>query len=261
MCLHVATILGDLQDQIVVVGGLVPYLIVDQEREEGGERHVGTQDLDLGLSLGVLDQERYQQIAERLRARGFRPATNERGNPTRQTWSLPEQRVTIDFLIEPATEGLRPGSLQNLEPDLAAIVTPALSLAFRDVVRVNVEDRTLTDELARREIQVCGPAAFIVMKSHAFRGRGENKDAYDLVYVLRNFGEEPVLDVARRLHAFAAHPATQAALTILGQDFASTDHLGPRRYAAFLGALDAPELRAEAYAAVQELLRRVRTGK
>jgi hypothetical protein len=32
MCLYIATILGDLLDDIVVVGGLVPYLIIDQIR-------------------------------------------------------------------------------------------------------------------------------------------------------------------------------------------------------------------------------------
>lgn len=40
LCLYVATVLGDLADDIVVVGGLVPYLIVDQETVE--VPHVGT---------------------------------------------------------------------------------------------------------------------------------------------------------------------------------------------------------------------------
>ena len=44
MCLHVATILGDLLDEIVVVGGLVPYLLVEQDAAT--EAHVGTRDLD-----------------------------------------------------------------------------------------------------------------------------------------------------------------------------------------------------------------------
>lgn len=87
MCLYVATILGDLLEDVVVVGGLVPYLIIDQDAVTADQRHVGTRDLDLGLSLAVLDQERYREIAERLRARGFEPATNEQGNPSRQAGS------------------------------------------------------------------------------------------------------------------------------------------------------------------------------
>ncbi|MCY3857502.1 MAG: hypothetical protein OXG25_01195 [Gammaproteobacteria bacterium] len=42
-CLYIATKLGDLLDEIVVVGGLVPYLLVDQENLPSGlEPHVGT---------------------------------------------------------------------------------------------------------------------------------------------------------------------------------------------------------------------------
>ena len=35
-CLYVATKLGDLMDDIVVVGGLVPSLLVDQEQLPAG---------------------------------------------------------------------------------------------------------------------------------------------------------------------------------------------------------------------------------
>ena len=46
-CLYIATKLGDLMDDLVVVGGLVPSLLVDQESGEAGfERHAGTMDLD-----------------------------------------------------------------------------------------------------------------------------------------------------------------------------------------------------------------------
>ena len=85
LCLYVATILGDLWDDVVVIGGLVPYLIVDQQRADI-RRHVGTRDLDLGLSIAVLDEERYKEISQRLRERGFHPGANAAANPTHHTW-------------------------------------------------------------------------------------------------------------------------------------------------------------------------------
>jgi hypothetical protein len=58
-CLHGATVIGDLTDEIVLVGGLVPSLIVAQESlPSGAERHVGTMDVDVGLALGLLDEGR-----------------------------------------------------------------------------------------------------------------------------------------------------------------------------------------------------------
>jgi hypothetical protein len=50
-CLYVATKLGDLMDELVVVGGLVPSLIIDQATlPQDTDPHVGTMDLDVGLT-------------------------------------------------------------------------------------------------------------------------------------------------------------------------------------------------------------------
>ena len=43
-------------------------------------------------------------------------------------------------------------------------------------------------EQPTREVWVCGPGAYVVLKALAFRLRGENKDAYDLHYLVRNYG-------------------------------------------------------------------------
>lgn len=57
--LYVATKLGDLMDELVVVGGLVPSLLIDHEAlSEDTAAHVGTMDLDIGLTLALLDEGR-----------------------------------------------------------------------------------------------------------------------------------------------------------------------------------------------------------
>jgi len=48
---------------------------------------------------------------------------------------------------------------------------------------VNVVGKTIFGENPRRDIWTCGPGAYVVVESLAFRNRGENKDAYDLIYV------------------------------------------------------------------------------
>ena len=84
-CLCIATKLGDLMDDLVVVGGLVPSLLVDQRSGEVGfERHAGTMDLDIGLTAALLDRGRYREISDRMRRSGFAQDVNDAGNPTRQ---------------------------------------------------------------------------------------------------------------------------------------------------------------------------------
>ncbi len=228
VCLYVMTKLGDLSDEIVLVGGLVPSLLIDRDQEAP---HVGTTELDLGLALALLDQERYREVSQRLRDAGFSPDANEDGQLTRQRWRIDE--ATVDFLIPPADSSRRGGSIQNLEGDFAALVTPGLDLAFQDREKRTLEGRTIRGEKAKRDIWVCGPGAFVVLKALAFGNRGENKDAYDLYYVMKNFGGR-LSDVASRLKPLLGAPEAQTTLQILNRDFRDPDAVGPRRVAEFL---------------------------
>lgn len=230
-CLYVATKLGDFQDDLVVVGGLVPTLLI---RSEFVEPHVGTMDLDLGLSLAILDEARYRTLTEQLRGSGFAPDTNASGNPTRQRWAIDKAgKVTVDFLIPPTPEVSRGGQLLNIETDFAALVAPGLQLAFRDRIRVTLTGQTIAQERASRDIWVCGPGAYVVLKALAFGNRGENKDAYDLYYVIRNYGSG-VQSVSERLAPMHNEPDIKRALKILSRDFQTLDDVGPRRVAEFI---------------------------
>ena len=121
-CLYIATKLGDLLDEIVVVGGLVPNLLVDQNNLPLGLKpHSGTMDLDVGLALGILNEQRYRELSARLRGAGFAPDVNDQGNPTLQRWTTgPPQPVKVDFLIPPSGESDRGNRIRHIETDLAA---------------------------------------------------------------------------------------------------------------------------------------------
>jgi hypothetical protein len=93
----------------------------------------------------------------------------------------------------------------------------------------------------------------VVLKALAFDGRGENKDAYDLMYVLQNYGDG-IADVFHRLEPLLADASVQKAITILERDFVAVDSVGPLRLAEFLGEPDNANVRADASGAVRSLL-------
>ncbi|MBI5527217.1 MAG: hypothetical protein HY897_12850 [Deltaproteobacteria bacterium] len=255
-CLYVATKLGDLMDEVVVVGGLVPSLLIDQETlPEGSSAHVGTLDLDVGLKLALLDHGRYRTLTERLRDAGFVQDQTETGQPTRQRWRVTGLgSVTVDFLIPPSLVTDQGGKLRDIEKDFAAIIAPGLKLAFQDRRRVRIEGETIFGEKASREVWVCGPGAFVVLKALAFLGRGENKDAYDLYYFIRNFGAG-VEDVADCLRPLLGDDEAQRALQVLRDDFLEHDGVGPRRVAEFLQGGPDDEIQADVVGFVSELVR------
>jgi hypothetical protein len=254
-CLYVATKLGDLVDEVVVVGGLVPSLLIDQHQlPAGADTHVGTMDLDVGLTLAIFDHQRYQTLTDRLRRAGLVQDESESGRATRQRWRIEGiGRVTVDFLIPPTSADDQGGKLKNIEPDFAAIVAPGLMVAFRDRQRITLTGCTIMGEEATRDVWVCGPGAFIVLKALAFDGRGENKDAYDLFYVLRNYGSG-VDDVLRFLRPLLDEPDASRAIGILRRDFLVHDGPGPRRVAEFVTGGPDDAIQADVVGFVRSLL-------
>ncbi|MGD2022096.1 MAG: hypothetical protein PVI18_02890 [Desulfobacterales bacterium] len=256
-CLYVATKLGDLLDDLVVVGGLVPSLLIPDESLPAGEDvHIGTTDLDLGLSLAILDTKRYEDLSLRLNRADFKPDENEEGNPTLQRWKITPSaglKVTLDFLIPPSLAADKGGDLRHIQKDLAAVITPGLRLAFWDKQKVSLKGVTLLGEKANRDIWVCGPGAFVVLKALAFDQRGENKDAYDLYFVIRNYGRG-IEDVCRCLSPLLEEVETKKALAILNRDFLEPDGIGPSRVAWFQYRGPNADLQADVAGYVKELL-------
>jgi hypothetical protein len=259
----VATRLGDLMDEVVIVGGLVPSLLIDQEGLPADvPRHAGTADLDIGLALGLLNEGRYRTLAERLRDAGFSRDKNEGGKLTNQRWKIDgPEKVTMDFLIPPSRPSATGGTLHNLETDFAAVIAPGLDLAFKDRERVRIQGRTIRGEPAQRDVWVCGPGAYVVLKALAFENRGEEKDAYDLYYVLRNFGTG-VKDVAQRLRPLLKSAHVKRALATLERDFLSADGVGPLRVARFLGgAAQSTAIAVDVVTLVMQLLEACKARK
>jgi hypothetical protein len=119
-----------------------------------------------------------------------------------------------------------------------------LRLAFQDRRRVRIEGRTIFGDKAAREVWVCGPGAFVVLKALAFQGRGENKDAYDLYYLVRNFGSG-IEDVAVCLRPLLGDEEARRALRVIRDDFLAHDGIGPRRVADFLQGAPDDEIQAD----------------
>jgi hypothetical protein len=162
--------------------------------------------------------------------------------------------VTVDFLIPPSREGDRGGKLRDIEPDFAAIIAPGLRCAFRDRKQVTLDGRTLFGEKAMREVWVCDAGAYVVLKALAFDSRGENKDAYDLFYVIRNYGGG-IGDVVGKLRPLLDDDEATKAVEVLRRDFIDPEAVGPRRVAEFVTGSPDDEVQADVVGFVSQLLK------
>jgi hypothetical protein len=254
-CLTVATSLGDLMREIVIVGGYVPSLLIDIARDEIDaadplERHVGTLDLDLAFAVTLLDDERYSEVAKQLKSAGFEPEPKDNGQTKSQTWRYEEQHgLKVDFLIAPTGADDEGGKLKNLEKDFAAFIIPGLSLVHQHFEEVTIEGITLRNALATATVRVCSAPVYIFLKASAMGQRGKDKDDYDAYYVLRNHSEgvDPLADDYAQLIVDGSKEAADA-LEMMRKRYAEVDSVGPVAVSQFVNGANDDELQADARA-------------
>jgi len=255
-CLTLATYLGDFWKDLVLVGGLVPTILLPTKAPgSGGDTHVGTKDLDLGIGFGLLQEHRYGDLVSQLKAADFEQDVTGKGKPANHRWRHRHENVMVDFMIAPSGEPTGPNhNVRVIDESLSAVFAAGLPLAFRDRTSVELRGKTLSGEEAARSIWVCGAGAFIVMKALAFRIRGHPKDAYDLMYVIQSYGSG-YGEVAEAIKPLLDDAKTQEALAILAEDFKSPGSLGPVRAAKFLGREGDETYRADLSGAASEIVR------
>lgn len=249
--------LGEFREHLVLVGGLAPRYIVPQPSPAAASvlpPHCGTFDVDLAISLAVADLKTYESIYHTLTEKlGFEPGINAKGREQRHSFTkkVGSTSVILDFLTT-KYEGPETSLLHAVEENLSAIQVEGLGLALLDPLRVDVEGELLEGGWHRTNINVCRPIPFVVLKALALSERGERKDAYDLVYVLRYYKNGPASVAAEVRPEERGQVSFAKAVKALHNHFARPEQDGPAKYAAFTPG--EPNAAIQAYAAVQEFL-------
>ena len=252
---------------LAIVGGAVPSLLAGR-LPTGIRPHVGTADLDLHLSLHLLDGETadyYQAIIDGLRSLGMRTDV-QNGREVKWRWvgQHRDARLQVEFLCPTRTRSGRPEKPTASTPAEANIgpagEITALAAGFGHLVpadTVLVERRVLTSRgMLGYEFPVAGLASWLSLKTDAIMRRDKPKDAYDIVWLIDALGP------AEAAKQIAASPllAGDMAADVLGQlDRLITDQFrdiaaaGPAMYASFLGADDSDAERRHAHGTVAAL--------
>ena len=258
------TLLGDIgpwKRRIYLAGGLAPRYIVGIP--EGARPHVGTTDVDLVIGLAVEGEsvEAYRTLETNLKKAGF-----EAESSFRWMKRIEGMTVILEFLCE--TDQVEPGKIfkpkEGTGSGLGAFNVRGAQLVTRDYVEHAIEaDRIDGGGRSKVVVRVANILPYTVLKILAFQDRHENKDSYDLIYCLLNFGvgpEEAGRSAARS--AIRADAQVDRALRLLAERFADADQDGPHAYGAFLADEGDEEekarLRQEAVAVVRDFLTAMR---
>jgi hypothetical protein len=219
----------------------VPSLLV---LDPPGARHLGTTDIDLCLSVALIegDTAQYERIERSLLGAGFQPS--DQSFRWKQSGRL---GLVVEFFC-PAGASRTAGQLfrpkkadnptakHNMGGTLSALAIDAGSLISADTVTVRREV-TLPDHGGRMtaDFTVCGLVGFLAAKTAALYGRSKNKDAYDIVWIIENWPGGPAAAAQTIVSSpLYGTPDVTHAMDRLFDAFSAPDRFGPSSYATFL---------------------------
>jgi hypothetical protein len=226
-------ILGEYREDMVLVGGWTPELLIPRSQE----RHVGSVDVDIALNHRRLTQAGYRTIGDLLRRHGY---VQDRQQPFIFRKTVRGQVVQVDFLA-----GEYGGTGKSRRTQKAIDMQPrkarGCDLAFEiEPTRVRLEGTLPDGAVDEVQVRVASVVPFLVMKAMALADRRKAKDAYDIYFVLSYYpgGIEAVVE------AFKPHlklTLVMEGLKKLASKFATLDHVGPKDVAEFDETLDDEE--------------------
>lgn len=260
--LELALTLKSYRKSMVLVGGWVPYLLLD-EFGRGDFKHVGSIDVDLAVNPSEIDPETYATIVDLLRYRGYKSRMNEEGMPLKYSFSKPvtspldgkEHAISVDFLTPKTaeSEGHRHSVVQS---GLPARVADGCELAFRHNMDRELNGTLPGDGEATGQMKMLDIAGCIGMKGIALGDRYKEKDAYDIYSVVGYCLENPA-SVAEQVRPRLDDQVMVKGIDSIREKFRNIRAEGPSWVATFLSS--DPEVRkreqAAAFVTVEDFLK------
>lgn len=234
--IEVGQVLGSFRGKFAIIGGAVPWLLLDNEEMP----HVGSMDVDISLDAEALGDGEYATLVQALMGHGYEQRTGFRRFQLVRTVEAndggPPIDVVVDFLMPREVDIVK--NSPPIVPDFAAQRADGAELATNFYQFVAIEGSMPDGGRNRVEIAVCSIPALLAMKGHALQNRLKQKDAYDIYYCVRNFegGPDALAEACRPL---LQHESAARGYAFIAEKFDRADGFGPDRVRRFVRDTDA----------------------
>lgn len=177
------TILGEYRESIVLIGGWVPYFLIERKKHE----HVGSLDIDAAFNFNTISLETYNTILGLLKNRGYR----EGNQPfifhrIIKVETGIEVTVEIDLLAGEYGGTSKSHRTQKIQ-DVRARKARGCDLVFEHNFLSTVTAKMPDQATNRLTIKIADVVPFLVMKGMALWDRYKEKDVYDVFFTISNY--------------------------------------------------------------------------
>ncbi len=230
-------ILGEFKDEIVVIGGSVPPLLLPDTANE----YVGTLDVDLAVNHKNISDDTYNTIRQLLIDHGYVEHENQPFIFFRKV-KIDEQEieVQVDFLSGEYGGTGKSHRTQQVQ-DIRTRKARGSDLVFDDYKEIELEGNLPGGGKDKVQCKISAIVPFIVMKGMALHDRLKEKDAWDIYYCLRNYPGE-IDAILREFKPYLENHLVMDGLNKIKEKFLSADHIGPKHVADFENLTDEEQI-------------------
>ncbi len=251
--LELVHLLGEIKDEMVIIGGWTPTFLLPQSNEP----HIGSLDIDLALNFSKIPDDTYKTILRAFTKRGY---TQDRQQPFRFFRAVKvegAEPINVEInLMAGEYGGTCKGHRTQKVQDVRARKARGCDLAFDAAVTVTLDGKLPDGGKDSASFKVAGIVPFLVMKGMAMYERVKEKDAYDIYYCVEHF-PGGIERLAAEFKSFIKNKLVIESLGKIKSKFASVEHIGPKWVADFFEVTEKEDrdiIVRRAYEKVNELL-------
>ncbi|MCL5960619.1 MAG: hypothetical protein M1358_15170 [Chloroflexi bacterium] len=252
--LEVTHLLGEYRDDVVVIGGWVPELLLPG----ASTKHVGSIDVDLALNHRTLLEQGYETIRRLLLSKGYSSGKQPYIFHRVTYVNGKEITVQVDLLAGEYDGSSKSHRTQEIQ-DIKARKARGADLAFDMYEEVTIRGVLPGGGEDSTRIRIASIVPFLVMKGMALCDRLKEKDAWDIYFCVTNYpgGLDALIE---EFQPHVDHGLVREGLVKIAGKFSSEKHIGPKHVADFDELYD-PEAREirqrDAYEKVNYLLEKL----
>ena len=213
--IEVMNVLGLYRDNLILIGGWVPELLLPNRG------HMGSLDVDLAVDVRGISRQQYDTILHRLIEAGY---TQARNGFLRRVKGAQEP-VKLDLITGEYVDDAASRVPARLQEILLGKLR-GTDLAFEVFEEISVTGEMPDGGTNTVKLRIVRIEAFIVMKAFAMSDRTKAKDAYDIYFCLKHF-PAGVAELAKLYRPILQNGLVQEGLAGLRDKFRSNDAVGP----------------------------------